>query len=118
MATTPMVIAHTPPGHAPTAIPTIPPTIISAPSAPTTTRITSAMRAALLGLRLGCRGVRLDAHGRPIRHDLAHGAPELGAVEAHGDHRVRAHEGRVLDHAVNRLTPGVLQQLGVFLDIF
>src|SRR5690349_7567528 len=69
-------------------------------------------------LRRRLRGrVRLDNHGGPVGDDLGHRRGHLGAVEAHRDHRVGAHEGCVLDQSVERLAAGVLEQLGVLMDL-
>src|SRR6516162_9051163 len=61
--------------------------------------------------------VRDDDHRGPVGDDLRHALAELRAVEAHRDHGVRAHQDGVLDHAVERLTAGVLEQLRVFVDL-
>src|ERR1700741_1015962 len=51
-------------------------------------------------IRLG-----LDNDGGAVGHDLAHRAADLGRIEAHHHHCVRAHRGRVRHHAVDGLTP-------------
>src|SRR5512146_865320 len=62
-------------------------------------------------------GVRDDDDGGPVGHDLRHRRRHLAAVEAHRDDGVRAHERRVLDHPVDRLAAGVLEELGVLVDL-
>src|SRR5512135_2706421 len=62
-------------------------------------------------------GVRDDDDGGPVGHDLGHRRRHLAAVEAHRDDRIGAHERRVLDHPVDRLAAGVLEELGVLVDL-
>src|SRR6516165_7666821 len=59
----------------------------------------------------------LDDPGGAIGHDLAHGQAHLGGVEAHHGNGVRAHGGRVLHHAVERLAPRILVELDVGADL-
>src|SRR5512140_290422 len=74
---------------------------------------------AAIGLlaRLGRRLVRHHDHGRAVRDDLGHRLGQLAAVEPHRDDGVATHERRVLHHPVDRLATGVLEQLGVLVDL-
>src|SRR5215472_5728348 len=64
-------------------------------------------------LRITC----LEDHGRAVGDDLAHGLADLGGVEAHHDDAVGPHGGGVLDQPVDRLAAGLLEELGVFVDL-
>src|SRR5262245_15566410 len=100
-------------------IPTITPIPASMRKMPRTVRqprMTTPIARRLLGRLLRGR-VRLDDDRRAVRHDLGHVAREGAAVEAHRDDRVRAHQRRVLDQPVERLAAGVLEQLGVLVDL-
>src|SRR6476620_9727290 len=97
----------------------IPPMNMRAATAAVRTLTTSYIcrRCRLLGRGLGGGGVGDDNDGRAVGHDLGHGLADLGRVEPERDDRVRAHECRVLDHPVECLAPGVLEQLGVLVDL-
>src|SRR5450830_171732 len=58
-----------------------------------------------------------DHHGGAVGDDFAHGLGDFGGVEAHHDDGVAAHQAGVLDHAVEGVAAGLLQQGGVFGDL-
>ena len=57
-----------------------------------------------------------DNDRRPVGDDFGHRVADFGRVEPHREDRVPAHERRVLDHSVEGLAPGVLEQRGVLMD--
>ena len=59
----------------------------------------------------------LDADRGPVRRDLGHVAPELVAVEAHGDHRVGARLARRVAQPLDRLEPAVGEHLRIALHL-
>src|SRR5271170_3605666 len=59
----------------------------------------------------------LDQGRSAVGDDLAHRLPDLGRIEAHHQDRVGPHRRRVLDKAVDRMTPRLFKQLGVFADL-
>src|SRR5690349_11936098 len=103
------------------AIATSPRTIITSPTPTmivrTTTPIGSSPKLAVLLVRLRRGRVGLDDHRGPVGHDLGHVARHLAAVEAHRDDRVGAHDRGVLDEPVQGLAAGVLEELGVLVDL-
>src|SRR5664280_808337 len=137
MATDPRRMPPTPEKAAPDEMATSPPRNISAPRQKTRTRMDeasicclvassrappSAVRGepASVGLLDGWAtgvGVGHDHDRGPVGHDFRHGCADLRRVEAHREDRVGAHQSRVLDHSVEGLAPGVLEQLGVLVDL-
>src|SRR6188474_1722475 len=118
----PRIVSHSPPPATPAPMPTRarPLSAMSMPITPTTTRVVVLSMCAspgLLGRRRWRGGVRLDDHRGAVGDDLGHRAGQLRAVEAHRDHRVRAHQRRVLDHPVEGLAAGVLEERRVLLDL-
>ena len=118
---TPMTVSHSPPN------PALPPAIVAArparaSSVPMTLRT---MRVVVLSIEASTYspvgGVAPASgsidDGRAVRHDLRHRPGQLGAVEAHRDHRVPAHQRGVLDEPVERLAAGVLEERRVLLDL-
>src|SRR5512141_2504670 len=95
--------------------------IAASPASITTTPIRTSPARTIAAIRLlprlGRRLVRHHDHGRAVRDDLGHRLGELAAVEAHRDDGVAAHERRVLDHPVDGLAAGVLEELGVLMDL-
>src|SRR3954471_17661693 len=92
-----------------------PPSMMSRPrttSAARTTTLTGALFRCLRG-----PGICFDDDRRAIGDDLGHRRGHLAAVEAHRDDCVRPHERGVLDHPVDRLAAGVLEELGVLVDL-
>src|SRR5690242_6107544 len=55
--------------------------------------------------------LRVHHHRRPIRQHLGDALHHLSRVVARADDRVRAQLGRVLQHDLERLRPGLLAQL-------
>src|SRR5215204_7598141 len=113
--TSPATTDHNParPAHPPKAIAAKPPRMSRPPSARTSSRrivIAASLR------RLRRTRLRLDDDRRSVRDDLAHRAGQLGAVEAHREDGVRAHQRGVLHQPVEGLAAGVLEQLGVLVD--
>src|SRR5829696_2270948 len=92
-----------------------PPSISSTPMTTRPPRTSALMGSLLRRLRGG--GVGRDDHRGAIRDDLGHRAGEPAGVEAHRDDRIRPHQGRVLDESVERLAAGVLEQLGVLVNL-
>src|SRR6478672_2052606 len=113
----PMATSSRPASASPEAdtIRTSPPNMSSTPMTTSAPRTKAPIRALLSDL--GSRRVGNDDDGRAVGHDLGHVAGHLAAVEAHRDDRVGAHERGVLDQAVQRLASGVLEELGVFVDL-
>src|SRR3954470_14824043 len=123
-----MITMPEPPTHSPVIVPAAPWTAISAIPATTSERPkrTTTTRAApnpvviarsVGGRRRGRCRVRRDDDRCPVGDDLAHGAGQLGAVEAHRQDRVRAEQRAVRDKPVERLAAGVLEQARVLVDL-
>src|SRR5690348_7681819 len=59
---------------------------------------------------------RFQHHRGAVGDDLAHGLADLRRIEAHHDHRVRAHRLRIGGQAVNCVPARFLEHLRVFVD--
>src|SRR3972149_601672 len=88
-------------------------------TAPVATRTSPSSRSPLSAQPSPTSSIAAPAapHGGAVGDYLAHGGPQLAAVEPHADHRIGAHQGRVLHHPIERLAPGVLEKFGVFPDL-
>src|SRR4029077_3736724 len=80
--------------------------------------------AAIMAMAMSCTARRSMNSARLIQHhrgavgdDFAHGLADFRGVKTHHHHRVGLHEARILDHAIDCLAAGELEQLGVFLDL-
>src|SRR5271156_4471532 len=98
---------------------TAPPSAARTARAATSLRSTAAVpedRGRGVFIRLGrsatgprrCADSLLDDHRGAVRDDLAHGLADFRAVEAHGDHRVGAHERGVAGQPVDGVPPRFL----------
>src|SRR5712671_4313667 len=119
----PRIVAHRPETPAPAALAARPARVSRTPITARIARVVvlsigsrSLAPSASLGW-LGRARILDDHDGRAVGDDLRHRAGQLGAVEAHRDDRVGAHQGRVLDQPIEGLPAGVLEQRRVLLDL-
>src|SRR3989304_5249664 len=97
-ATAPIAIRTSPSSRCPLSAQPSPTRPTAAPAAPSTVRI-SCIERYRLSVQYRWRrggGIGLDHHGGAVGADLAHGGPQLAAVEQPADPRIGAHQGRVL----------------------
>src|SRR5437588_9550565 len=59
----------------------------------------------------------LDDRGCAISHDLGHCLAHLRGIEAHHHDRIGAHGSSVLDHPVDRVAAGILDEACVLDDL-
>ncbi len=65
--------------------------------------------------RAGYLCIFFHEHRGSISQYFSHGLPYLGRVEIDAHHRIRAHSLRLALHAVQRLLPGLVQQVRILM---
>src|SRR5947209_2623953 len=77
----------------------------------------SAARLSTTSTLRSTRGFRLEDHRGAVGDDFAHGLADLRGIETHHDDAIRAHDGGILDEAIDGVPAGLFKQLRVFVDL-